>query len=858
MFQRIQVVLMKSRTACQRPKVNPSPRSTFAAAFAVALIFASQARPLAKDDDALYGRRIVIPVASAKPLKAVVDDLSTHLHKMTGAEFKIQHTPAEAGIFLVNADSPLAPAGAAKALEGKGKEAFLVRSPRAGQLFIVATTDMGLSHGAYYYLEQLGCRWFMPGDNWTIIPRRDSIELKIDHVSAPAFKMRAFSGTGGFGGKLPIDPEMRLQGRWEDWKRRNRFGGEFALAGHAGEAFNTKYKAILQEHPEYLAEIDGKRVPWSLIAKPCISNPDVVKLYARDRVDDFRRRQANPNEPHAFAVSVEPADGGGHCECEKCRKLGTISDRVFTLANAVAIEVAGEFPKGRVSLFAYNQHAAVPSIPIEPNVYVTVIPYGFQRTELSPEELLTTWGHKVGALSMYDYWSIPDWAHDLPNFNYLKTAPERLRFWKKNGVEGFLSESTFSGGAMGAAWYLSGRLMWDPQADEKAVFDDFYKGSFGPAAEPMKRMLERWAANFTFTTHELALSFRDLEEAHKRTADTPAARARVLDFGRYVHYLRLWFEYQRAAAEDKAEATQALWRHLWGIHSTAMVHSFRLFQLTLRSEALKRPELLNLYKYADPATAEWWKKLRPVADDEVERMIADGVKHFQPLDFESRSFTGKLVPLSTPVAQSAEWASEMTLGSGTKLELDVPKGVDKFRLRISGKDVIRVTAVDAEGEPVFAQRVEVGERWREQWSELEIPAAKPGRCTVSIWSPKRTYRIQAPTGIPLSMREWVNSQGAPTPRLHFFVPKGLTTIATYLPYIAAGPPRFFDPDGKEVKPVKEDGGVILLVKVLPGQDGKVWSISHLKAPSEPLRMLNAPQAFAFSPDALLIPEDVKR
>jgi len=50
----------------------------------------------------------------------------------------------------------------------------------------------------------------------------------------------------------------------------------------------------------------------------------------------------------------------------------------------------------------------------------------------------------------------------------------------------------------------------------------------------------------------------------------------------------------------------------------------------------------------------------------------------------------------------------------------------------------------------------------------------------------------------------------------------------------------------------------LLVKVPSGQDGKLWSLSHLKAPNQPLRMLNAPQAFSFFPDSLMVPEDVKR
>jgi hypothetical protein len=827
-------------------------------AIAVALLLTAQAFPQVKDDDALYGYRIYLPATPEKSLKPAIDDLTTYLQKMTGAEFKIEDRPADKGILLLRADSPQAPADAAKALDGKGKETFLIRSAGGGKLFIVALTDMGLSHGIYFFLERLGCRWYMPGDNWTIVPKHETIGVKIDLVSAPAYRLRNFFGTGGFGGKLPIDPEMRLQGKWETWKRRNRFGGEIAISGHSGEAFNTKYKTTLQEHPDYLAEIDGKRVPWSLTAKPCVSNPDVVKLYVKDRVDDFRRRQANPNEPHSFAVTVEPADGIGHCECEKCRKLGAVSDRVFTLANTVARGIAAEFPKGRVSLFAYNQHATVPSIPLEPNVYVTVIPYGFQRTEMNPEELTEAWGRKVRALSMYDYWSIPDWSHDLPNFNYLKTAPERLRLWNKLGVEGFSSESTCSAGAMGAAWYLSGRLVWDLQADETAILDDFYKGSFGPAAEPMKRMLERWATNFTFTTHELALSFRDLDEAHQKTAEAPAERARIVDFGRYVQYLRLWFEYQKAAPVDKPEAAQALWRHLWGIHPSAMVHSFRLFQLTLRTESLQNPELLKLYKYAEPATAQWWKKLQILSDADVENLIADGVKRYAPLDFKSRSYSGKLVPLTALAAKPDVWASVMTLGSGTNLEIDAPKGVEKFRLRISGKEAIRLTVVDAEGAVVFAQRVEIGEKWREQWGELEIPLGKPGRYTIRIWSPKKTFRMQVPANLALTMSEWVNSQGTPTPRLYFYVPKGLATVATFLEYTAAGPPRFFDPDGKEVQPVKENGGSVLLVKVPSGQDGKLWSLSHLKAPNQPLRMLNAPQAFSFFPDSLMVPEDVKR
>jgi hypothetical protein len=80
-------------------------------------------------------------------------------------------------------------------------------------------------------------------------------------------------------------------------------------------------------------------------------------------------------------------------------------------------------------------------------------------------------------------------------------------------------------------------------------------------------------------------------------------------------------------------------------------------------------------------------------------------------------------------------------------------------------------------------------------------------------------------------------------------------VAIYASYTAAGPPRFFTPAGAEVKPKLLDSGKLLVIDVPADQSGRVWSLSHAKAPNEPLRFLNAPQAFAFFPETLLVPQD---
>ncbi|MCA9224485.1 MAG: hypothetical protein KDA47_02700, partial [Planctomycetales bacterium] len=91
--------------------------------------------------------------------------------------------------------------------------------------------------------------------------------------------------------------------------------------------------------------------------------------------------------------------------------------------------------------------------------------------------------------------------------------------------------------------------------------------------------------------------------------------------------------------------------------------------------------------------------------------------------------------------------------------------------------------------------------------------------------------------------------------LYFYVPSETERLAIYANYTAAGPPRFFDPSGVEVQPEQVDGGHLLLIPIPHEQRGRVWSLDRAKCPLGPLEMLNVPEAFAFSPETLLVPSD---
>src|SRR5262249_28649004 len=143
-------------------------------------------------------------------------------------------------------------------------------------------------------------------------------------------------------------------------------------------------------------------------------------------------------------LSVDPADGGGDCECEYCKKLGSVSDRTFLLANEVAREFSKISSMAFVNLYAYNTHAAPPTFELEPNVIVQIIPYAFQDVG-TPEQMIGLWKKKDKNLMIYDYYAIPDWHYEVPTPR--KTSPDtlvkRIAYWKKQGIKGFLLESVF-------------------------------------------------------------------------------------------------------------------------------------------------------------------------------------------------------------------------------------------------------------------------------------------------------------------------------------------------------------------------------------------------------------------------------
>ena len=644
-----------------------------------------------------YGGRIVMGPMAYNPtskLNLSVRDLQRYLLQMTGATYEIRFEPASSAINLMLTTSLGAPPVAVRQLAGRGLDAFVINAD-ARKLTITANNEQGLANGIYFYLEEIGVRWLLPGRIWTDVPLRKDVTLRMDRLIVPSFKVRSYAGTGGFYSYewgRSYTGSASFETVTTDWQRRLRYGGDYALGKAVGEAFiaDRSITPILARHPHYLAIIKGQPSPLyltqngkselNITAKLNAGNPAAVDLFCDWTLRNLRTARASPDKSLHDVVSVEPSDGYGYGDDTALLPgNGSGSDQSFFIANACARKVRAAVPGASVILLAYAGHAAPPSFDLEPNVIVQVTPYAFQDTD--PSRFIAAWAKKAPRLTVYDYWSIPDWTHDEPSFDYT-TLASRLRDWRSNKIEGANAESTYGAGAMGLGHYIAAHLMWDLNLNEGALTEDWFERAFGPAKVPMRRMMDRWAHSFRLTSSELGLTYNDLQAAARLAQGQPSFVARIDDFIRYVHYLRLRLEIENELDPvQQSRKAVALAEYLLDVDETRMVHTTRIIDLYAR----RYPAISREFDTARLGSSlGGWARIRQLSHDDVARLLIDGTRTYPLPDFEIKDYSNKLafVRLVPPSGETAlAWGTVMPTIGPLEVDVQMPPGVEVLPLR---------------------------------------------------------------------------------------------------------------------------------------------------------------------------------
>ncbi len=792
---------------------------------------------------------VIIATNASAATQVVAAELADYLGRISGAQFTVQPGDGSCGIVLGSLAEFPDPA-LAKALEIRntfdGREAFIIRSERQ-RLRLIGATDLGASHAAFRLLEELGCRWFFPAPEWTVIPAEKNLRVSLDVAERPRIlARRIWYGYGAFHDKGHPRGGSAQQD-YEAWARHNLMASSFRVyAGHAWQAIIADNKTAFAAHPEYLALVKGQRGGEQL----CVSNPDVRRLAAGWALRFFEKY------PDREMVSMECSDGDGQCECADCAKLGSVSDRVFSLVNSVARAVAEQHPGKMVGCLAYNQHSEPPSFKLEPNVYVQLTA-GFIRGRYTHDELLELWPKACARLGFYEYFSVWLWDFDrLPGGNGANLTRTKLMLdrYLKAGATSFDAESGNNWGVHGRGYYIANKLLWNPAADVPALLADFYDKAFGPAAPAVRRYYERVAPDGAPLVSRgfIGEALRDIGEATRLAQARPDVLARLDQLKHYLRYVHLrWLlDHEKDKARQKQLTVDILTlayrtRYEYMNHWAAMRSS-------LAGDAAKKfdePDWLRNDKTPKP-----WQVETPVTREETAQWFREGLEYFQPTPAVEQNFSSDLVPVAftnqKPVVSLQSYQRAMTYAlhsrAGEALEAEFTTGViawyrdraaARWWLRDGGSNVVASGTLPQDGAahklvmPVpragtyFFEGNDSGAGWRFK--------VEPGRAATLL--NKRGGRV-----ISLGQMQ----------AMFFYVPKGTRELQYFW---NGGPHSVLGPDGKVIAKVTQDDEVVS-IGVPAGADGQVWGFSP-RAHSQ-LWFFNAPNVLAAAPDALLLPREL--
>ncbi len=532
------------------------------------------------------------PAETGPAVRFAIDELSRHLALITGRAMLVSYRESaeEPGITLRVKEKYSGNTGQNFTIFEDGKK-----------ITITGNSELALLYGVYQYLDELGVRWYAPGELGTDIPSLKDIPIRRDKSPrkySPSTLAREIDYSASWRTyDFRFAPRQEVIGKYHHEHDllvlRNR--QHFARPGHNGHFFSFNHSnwggshgitAILrgvdiQKEPERFAlvPVNGelRRSNDFNRVQICFTNEKNVEAaiqYIKDKAEN--RKHIAPE--HRFdlpeltntVIPLGLGDCKGFCQCSNCEQAaGTGEFRddrlVWSFLNKVAKGMQKVLPGKMIGIFApysMNMKQPPPDVKLEKNIFAQAC-----RTEasLTDTENLKTYPFNKeffqnlaairtagAAQGNYDYFLYKTTPTPLALLDAAKAYHETLGFRSYHIEIMQLNAQTYA-----YCWAIA-RYLWDDKTDPRKNLEEYCKKYYGDAAgteilkimkfyDLKERGLERVELGSVENTHmilpdSIVAAGRKILNNALELADTAKRRKRV-------QYFIYTFESQAQAAE---------------------------------------------------------------------------------------------------------------------------------------------------------------------------------------------------------------------------------------------------------------------------------------------------------------------
>lgn len=364
--------------------------------------------------------------------------------------------------------------------------------------------NRGPLFATYEFIENfLGVRWYAPGDeNISWPPKAKTLSVfpkDIRRSMAIRDRNTAFGvNINAWGENVNNDDRSLFQ------LRNKTAGGNVITHSFEGwpERFEDSNSPLFEAyHPEYFSKDRGT-------SQLCFTDTGTVG----QAIADARRWADGKGITHRANVGedfygLEPRDTEVRCSCPTCKALlgkpgGFNSDEasaiVWGFADKVARALQESNPGKSVGVLGYGNHAGCPppSLELATNIYVgmAIFPRGIPNLEDNDFKLYKQWLTRLpGRLS--SIWLYPCFPRETAGIQGYTAFPKleprgldaQMKLFASDKVRCFMFCGLYD---TVLDYWCSIKFQDNPDVDIEATIAEFYKRYYGPAAEPMQKLMD--------------------------------------------------------------------------------------------------------------------------------------------------------------------------------------------------------------------------------------------------------------------------------------------------------------------------------------------------------------------------------